>query len=135
MVDPIPPHDDEQERHALYAMLSDPDACATAVEMLGPQHFYMEDHGRVFKAVKALYVQRGTVELTLLKTGIGERTRDAVLDVIQNGVSSPAYIGDYCKGVLALYEKHNIDDLIITDDEGRVAGIIDIQDLPKLKIL
>lgn len=37
--------------------------------------------------------------------------------------------------VLALYEKHNIDDLIITDAEGRLAGLIDIQDLPKLKIL
>ena len=37
--------------------------------------------------------------------------------------------------VLALYEKHNIDDLIITDAEGCLAGLIDIQDLPKLKIL
>lgn len=37
--------------------------------------------------------------------------------------------------VLALYEKHNIDDLIITDSKGRLAGLIDIQDLPKLKIL
>ncbi|MGD9872968.1 MAG: SIS domain-containing protein [Kiritimatiellia bacterium] len=37
--------------------------------------------------------------------------------------------------VLALYEKHNIDDLIIVDAQGRLAGLIDIQDLPKLKIL
>lgn len=37
--------------------------------------------------------------------------------------------------VLALYEKHNIDDLIIVDSNGRLAGLIDIQDLPKLKIL
>ncbi len=37
--------------------------------------------------------------------------------------------------VLALYEKHAIDDLIVVDDENRVVGIIDIQDLPKLKIM
>ncbi|HBA85839.1 MAG TPA: KpsF/GutQ family sugar-phosphate isomerase [Verrucomicrobia bacterium] len=36
--------------------------------------------------------------------------------------------------VLALYEKHNIDDLVIVDHEGRLMGMVDIQDLPKLKI-
>jgi len=28
-----------------------------------------------------------------------------------------------------------IDDLVVVDDEGRIAGTVDIQDLPKLKIL
>lgn len=37
--------------------------------------------------------------------------------------------------VLAIYEKHNIDDLLVTDGEGRLLGMIDIQDLPKMKIL
>lgn len=36
--------------------------------------------------------------------------------------------------VLALYEKHNIDDLVILDQDGRLMGMVDIQDLPKLKI-
>jgi arabinose-5-phosphate isomerase len=36
--------------------------------------------------------------------------------------------------VLTIYEKHNIDDLIIVDENGRLAGMIDIQDLPKFKI-
>jgi len=44
------------------------------------------------------------------------------------------------KGMLALeilniYEKHNIDDLIVVDDRNRVIGAVDIQDMPKLKIL
>ena len=44
------------------------------------------------------------------------------------------------KGMLALeilniYEKHNIDDLIVVDDQNRVIGAVDIQDMPKLKIL
>lgn len=37
--------------------------------------------------------------------------------------------------VLALFQKHSIDDLVIVDAEGRLAGIVDIQDLPKFKIL
>ena len=37
--------------------------------------------------------------------------------------------------ILHIYEKHNIDDLIVVDAENRVIGAVDIQDLPKLKIL
>ncbi len=37
--------------------------------------------------------------------------------------------------VLALFEKHNIDDLIIVNAEHIVVGLVDIQDLPKFKIL
>lgn len=37
--------------------------------------------------------------------------------------------------ILAVYERHNIDDLMVLNDEGQVVGQVDIQDLPKLKIL
>ena len=37
--------------------------------------------------------------------------------------------------ILNIYEKHNIDDLIVVDDQNRVIGAVDIQDMPKLKIL
>ena len=37
--------------------------------------------------------------------------------------------------ILNIYEKYNIDDLIVVDDENRVIGAVDIQDMPKLKIL
>ena len=37
--------------------------------------------------------------------------------------------------ILNIYEKHNIDDLIVVDAENRVIGAVDIQDMPKLKIL
>lgn len=42
---------------------------------------------------------------------------------------------DLAVDVLAVYEKHNFDDLIVVDARGRLAGMIDIQDLPKFKIL
>jgi arabinose-5-phosphate isomerase len=37
--------------------------------------------------------------------------------------------------VLSIFEAHDIDDLVIVDEENRVVGLVDIQDLPKLKIL
>jgi len=37
--------------------------------------------------------------------------------------------------ILKIYEKHNIDDLIVVDEANRVIGAVDIQDMPKLKIL
>ena len=36
--------------------------------------------------------------------------------------------------VLSLFEKHNIDDLVIVDEKKRLVGVVDIQDLPKFKI-
>lgn len=37
--------------------------------------------------------------------------------------------------VLALFERHNIDDLIVVDANDRLVGMVDLQDLPKMKIL
>ena len=37
--------------------------------------------------------------------------------------------------ILNIYEQYNIDDLIVVDDQNRVIGAVDIQDMPKLKIL
>jgi arabinose-5-phosphate isomerase len=36
---------------------------------------------------------------------------------------------------LRLFEAHKIDDLIVVDAQGRPVGLIDGQDLPKLKIV
>jgi arabinose-5-phosphate isomerase len=37
--------------------------------------------------------------------------------------------------VLRIYEERNIDDLLVVDRQNRLVGAVDIQDLPKLKIL
>ena len=36
--------------------------------------------------------------------------------------------------LLAVFEKRNIDDLVVVDAHGKLAGMVDIQDLPKFKI-
>jgi arabinose-5-phosphate isomerase len=37
--------------------------------------------------------------------------------------------------VLSIFETHSFDDLLVVDGKGKLVGYIDIQDLPKLKIL
>jgi len=37
--------------------------------------------------------------------------------------------------ILKIYEEKNIDDLVVVDADNCVVGTVDIQDLPKLKIL
>jgi len=37
--------------------------------------------------------------------------------------------------ILNIYEQNNIDDLIVVDEQNQVVGAVDIQDMPKLKIL
>jgi len=37
--------------------------------------------------------------------------------------------------VLSVFEKHNVDDLIVVNERDELVGMIDIQDLPKFKIL
>lgn len=37
--------------------------------------------------------------------------------------------------VLRVFEKHNIDDIPVTDSDGRLVGTVDVVDLPKFKIM
>ena len=36
---------------------------------------------------------------------------------------------------LRILERRRIDDIVVVDDAGKVAGLIDIQDLPRFKIM
>ncbi|MBO6167181.1 MAG: KpsF/GutQ family sugar-phosphate isomerase [Kiritimatiellae bacterium] len=49
----------------------------------------------------------------------------------------PMFVKDdtYASELLKVFEKRRIDDLPICDSTGRVAGLVDINDLPKMKVL
>jgi arabinose-5-phosphate isomerase len=51
--------------------------------------------------------------------------------------SSPKTVSEDALGVdaLRLFQAHKIDDLIVVDAKGKPAGLVDGQDLPKLKIV
>jgi len=43
--------------------------------------------------------------------------------------------GRLAADALAIFQQHHFDDLVVVHDDGTLAGMIDIQDLPKFKIL
>ncbi|MBR1920894.1 MAG: CBS domain-containing protein, partial [Kiritimatiellae bacterium] len=50
---------------------------------------------------------------------------------------APLFVRDYAYAseVLKIFEKRRIDDLPVCDKSGKVVGLVDIQDLPKMKVL
>ena len=63
-------------------------------------------------------------------------------DVLASPVSRymtalPMFVRDdvYAAELLKIFERKRIDDLPVCDAEGRVVGLVDIQDLPKMKVL
>ena len=51
--------------------------------------------------------------------------------------SSPLFVYEdaYAAELLKIFERRHIDDLPVCNREGKVVGIVDIQDLPKMKVL
>ena len=50
---------------------------------------------------------------------------------------SPMSIGKsaYAAEIVKVFEVKQIDDLPVVDEDGRAIGLVDIQDLPKMKVL
>jgi arabinose-5-phosphate isomerase len=63
----------------------------------------------------------------------------AVLDQPIDAVMTPSpvtvAVDQLAVDVLHLFESHRIDDILVTDADGRLVGAIDVQDLPRLKIV
>ena len=51
--------------------------------------------------------------------------------------ASPSFVfsDDYAADLLKIFERKRIDDLPVCDRKGKVVGIVDLQDLPKMKVL
>lgn len=50
---------------------------------------------------------------------------------------SPLFVYDdvYAAELLKIFAKKKIDDLPVCDRDGKVVGLVDIQDLPKMKVI
>ena len=70
---------------------------------------------------------------------VSERGSAAVLadKVSEHMTKSPLFVHNdaYVSELLKIFQKKHIDDLPVVDASGRVAGLVDIQDLPKMKVL
>ena len=64
--------------------------------------------------------------------------RDVLADAVSRHMTrKPLFIGGdaYAVDLLRVFESRRIDDLPVCDAEGRLLGVVDIQDLPKMKVL
>ena len=71
-----------------------------------------------------------------LGTGNGERV--SLSEPISKYMTpSPLFVRDdvYAAELLKIFERRRIDDLPVCDADGRVVGLVDIQDLPKMKVM
>ena len=72
-----------------------------------------------------------------LRRQIGKHDKILDLPVKSLMTESPITVqsDELAVDVLKIFEDHNIDDLLVVDSDNKVVGAIDIQDLPKLKIM
>lgn len=73
---------------------------------------------------------------------VAERSSEDVASTLSAEVSkvmtkSPMSIRDtaYAAEIVKVFESRRIDDLPVVDEAGRVVGLVDIQDLPKMKVI
>ncbi|MBN1421580.1 MAG: hypothetical protein JXP34_22595, partial [Planctomycetes bacterium] len=68
--DRLPPHDREAERCVLGAVLLDPEAAAGVFQILRPDQFYLESHGKVYAACLELYDQLSALDVVLVREAL-----------------------------------------------------------------
>ena len=69
----------------------------------------------------------------------GSHDRQPVLQapVARYMTAKPSFVRDsaYAAELLKVFARKRIDDLPVVDARGRVVGLVDLQDLPKMKVL
>jgi len=99
----VPPRDLEAETSVLGALLLDPTAVTRVLDILGPEDFYRENNGQIFRAALNLF-QEGepidsiTLAAELEKLGVLERVGGrAHLALVQESVPTAANVEHYAR--------------------------------------
>ena len=76
----------------------------------------------------------GDFRRVVSESGSGDALGDSVSTHM---TASPMFVRNdvYASELLKIFERRRIDDLPVCDAQGRVVGLVDIQDLPKMKVL
>jgi replicative DNA helicase len=99
----VPPHDLEAEGSVLGAILLDQTAIARILDFLGPEDFYRENNGQIYRAALELFregepIDNVTVAAQLERMGVLERVGGrAQLALLQESVPTAANIEYYAR--------------------------------------
>jgi arabinose-5-phosphate isomerase len=111
-------HETATVKDAVVAMTSAKSGCACIVD----------DEGKLIGVFTDGDLRR------LLSEGPEEAMAHGITQVmVKNPIS--VGIGALAVEVLNVFENHKIDDLPVVDEDGKLVGSIDLQDLPRMKIL
>ena len=79
----------------------------------------------------------GDFRREMAKGGTTPSPRILATPVAKVMTKSPSFVfsDDYAADILKVFERKRIDDLPVCDRKGKVVGIVDLQDLPKMKVL
>jgi len=132
----VPPHDLEEEKSVLGALLIDKDSIVKVVEFLKPQHFYKPSHESIFEAILTLYERKEPADLITVPNQLKKmKELDNVggvsyLTELVNSVPTSANVESYANLIKNDFIKRSlmsaaseIGELVFEDDE--VEGILD----------
>ena len=80
---------------------------------------------------KRLY---GMVTIEDLLVALERGALDAPVSAYMSPRPTSIRLGALAASALKLFQEHRFDDLPVVDADGRLAGMIDLQDLPKFKV-
>ena len=89
--------------------------------------------------LKGIFTDGDLRRLVAAEREEGRGKREEVLEskVSRHMTAKPLFVfsDDYAADLLKIFERKRIDDLPVCDRKGRAVGIVDLQDLPKMKVL
>lgn len=110
----VPPHSDEAEMSVLGAILIDKNAVVEIASFLKPEHFYKEDHGKIFDCILELYEEREPIDLVTLSEKLKKKGcykdvgGSTYLTELVNSVPTSANVEHYAKIVKDHFTKREL---------------------------
>lgn len=133
----VPPHDIQAEKSVLGAVLIDPAAVHLVVEFLRPQHFYLQEHAKIFSAMITLFEKQQPIDLVTLQNALKKEGSlkdaggNAYLSDLINTVPTSAYVEHYAHIVKDNYTKRRLISVSSRmveksfDDKGDIKSLLD----------
>ena len=110
----VPPHNIDAERSVLGAILIDQSAVSTVAEIVTAEHFYLDEHRRIFSSMLLLFEKHQPVDLVTLTAEL-KKNGDiksvggaAYLSQLIDATPTSAYVEHYANIVKADYTKRRM---------------------------
>lgn len=110
----VPPHSNEAEESVLGALLIDKDAVVEVANILRPDYFYQDKHGRIYEAIVSLYEEREAVDVVTVSEKLKKKKAlkkiggVSYLTELVNKVPTSAHVENYAKIVKDLATKREL---------------------------